>query len=137
MSEQNIKAAREGYAAFQRGDMQGVLAQLDENVEWVTPQMAAMPGSGTKHGHQGVLEFFQAVSECWDFQAFEPREFIASGDLLAVQGYYRATARKTGLMVESEWVMVWRFRNGKCVHFQEFTDTATLAGALTGRAAAA
>lgn len=135
--EQNIQAAKTGYAAFGRGDIPGILAQLDEQIEWVTPEMAGMPGSGTKHGHAGVLEFFQAVVECWDFQAFEPRQFIASGDLVAVVGYYRAVARQTGLVAESDWVMVWRFRDGKCVHFQEYTDTAALSGALTGRAAAA
>ena len=36
-----------------------------------------------ERGHAGVLEFFQAVNECWEFEAFEPREFIASGELLA------------------------------------------------------
>jgi ketosteroid isomerase-like protein len=34
-------------------------------------------------------------------------------------------------------VMVWHFRNGKCVRFQEYTDTAVLAKALTGMAAGA
>jgi ketosteroid isomerase-like protein len=136
-AEQNIKSAQAGYAAFGRGDMQGVLAQLDETIEWVTPETAGMPGSGTKHGHKGVLEFFQAVNECWDFQAFEPRDFIASGDLLAVQGYYRAKARKTGIVAESRWVMVWKFRDGKCVHFEEYTDTAALSHALTAQGAGA
>ncbi len=134
-TEQNIRAAQAGYAAFARGDIDGVLAQLDENVEWVTPEIAGMPGSGTKHGHTGVLEFFKAVKECWDFQIFEPREYVASGDLLAVEGYYKAQARKTGLIAESGWVMLWRFRNGKCVHFQEYTDTAALSKALVGAGA--
>jgi uncharacterized protein len=136
-AEENIKAAQAGYAAFGRGDMSGVLAQLDENIEWVTPKVAAMPGSGIKRGHSGVLEFFQAVRECWDFEAFEPREFIASGELLAVQGSYRAKARKTGAVAESDWVMVWRFHNGKCIHFQEYTDSATLEKALTSKSAVA
>jgi len=136
-AEQNIQSAKAGYAAFGRGDMQGVLAQLDENVEWVTPELAAMPGSGVKHGHAGVVEFFQAVAECWQFEVFEPRDFVANGDILAVVGYYRAKARKTGIVAESPWVMVWRFQNGKCVHFQEYTDTAALHQALTGMAASA
>ena len=131
-TEQNIRAAQAGYAAFARGDMDGVLAQLDENIEWVTPQVAGMPGSGTKHGHTGVLDFFKAVRECWEFEAFEPREYIASGEVLAVEGFYRAKARGTGLVAESGWVMVWRFRNGKCIHFQEYTDTAVLSKALVG-----
>jgi len=135
--EANTNAARAGYAAFGRGDMQGVLAQLDEAIEWVTPLVEGQAGSGTKHGHAGVLEFFQAVAASWEFEAFEPREYIASGDLLAVVGYYRAKSRKTGRVAESPWVMVWRFRNGKCIHFQEYTDTAALTKALAGSAAVA
>jgi ketosteroid isomerase-like protein len=133
-AEQNIKAAQAAYAAFTRGDMPGVLAQLDENVEWVTPAMPGLPGSGTKRGHAGVLEFFQAVKEHWEFEAFEPGEFIASGDSVAVEGYYRMKARTTGMLVESRWVMVWRFRDGKCTRFEEYTDTAALEKALTQRA---
>ena len=136
-AEQNIAAAKAGYDAFGRGDMPGVLAVLDEQITWVTPEVPEMAGSGTKHGHAGVLEFFQSVRDTWEFHAFEPREFIASGDLLAVQGYYRVTSRATGAGAESDWVMVWRFRNGKCVHFQEYTHTAALAGALQARASGA
>jgi len=135
--QQNIEVAKAGYAAFGRGDIKGILALLDENIDWVTPETDAMPGSGTKHGQAGVLEFFQAVGECWEFEAFEPREFIAGGDRLAVQGYYRMKARKTGTVAESQWVMVWQFRDGKCFHFQEYTDTAALSKALTARAAGA
>jgi len=136
-SEQNIKAAQSGYAAFGRRDIQGILALLDEHIEWVTPELPGVPASGAKRGHEAVAEFFRSLEKHWEFEAFEQREFIASGDLLAVQGYYRVKSRQTGLVAESPWVMVWRFHNGKCVHFQEYTDTAALAKALTGQAVAA
>jgi uncharacterized protein len=135
--QNNIQAAQSGYAAFGRGDMAGVLAVLDESVEWKTPGMAdVMAHTGTKNGHAGVLEFFGSVAETWEFQTFEPREYIASGDQVAVRGHYRAKSRKTGRVAESDWVMIWRFRNGKCTHFQEYTDTAALRDALTARASA-
>ena len=133
--EDNIKIAQKAYADFSRGDIAGVLAALDEQIEWKTPESVGMPASGTQKGKDGVAGFFKSVGETWDFQAFEPREFIASGDVLAVEGYYRAKARKTGMVAESPWVMVWRFRNGKCIHFQEYTDSAVLERALTGRIA--
>jgi ketosteroid isomerase-like protein len=90
-AEQNIKAARAGYEAFQRGDIPGVMAQLDEAIEWITPEMAGMPGSGTKKGHAGVAEFFQAVNDCWEFQAFEPRihrqrRFVSGAGILSREG---------------------------------------------------
>jgi ketosteroid isomerase-like protein len=136
-AEQNIQAVQAAYAAFGRGDIPGVLAQLDESIEWVTPETPGLPESGTRRGHQGVLEFFRNVNECWEFLTFEPREFIAGGDSLAVEGHYRAKARNTGVIVDCDWVMIWKFRNGKCIHFQEYTDTAALAHALTAQAAGA
>jgi uncharacterized protein len=135
-AQQNIKIAQDGYAAFLRGDIPGVLALLDENIEWVTPATEGLPESGTRHGHAAVLEFFHALGEGWHFDVFEPREYIASGDLVAVQGYYCMRSRATGLGADVEWVMVWRFREGKCVRFQEYTDTAAIAHAAMGTQAA-
>ncbi len=130
-AEQNIETAKAGYAAFLRGDVPAIIGLLGEDIEWITPVLPGVPGSGVKKGHAGVLQFFQSVGETWEFEAFEPRDFIANDDMLAVRGYYRVKARKTGKPAESEWVMVWRFRNGKCIQFQEFNDTAKLIQAVS------
>ena len=133
-TELNIQTAQAGYAAFKRGDIPGVIALLEEQIEWVTPEIAGIPGYGVHRGHAGVVDFFKAVNEHWDFEVFDPQEYIASGDVLAVTGYVRVKSRKTGMVAESDWVMVWQFRNGKCIRFQEYTDTAALSRASTGRA---
>jgi len=135
-SEQNVQAVQSAYAAFGRGDIGGIIAILDENIEWKTPKAAEMPHTGLKKGHAGVLEFFGSVAETWEFEAFEPREFIASGDEVVVRGYYRMKSRRTGRTAESDWAMLWRFRNGRVTHFQEYTDTAVLRDVLTARSAA-
>jgi ketosteroid isomerase-like protein len=83
-----------------------------------------------------VAQFFQTVAETWNFTAFEPREYIASGDMVAVLGSYTAIARATGRTVSSEWTMVWKIRDGKLAWFREFTDTQALAEAVVARAAA-
>ena len=131
LAEQNIAIARAAYAAFSRGDIPAILALLDEDIEWITPALPGVQGYGVKHGHAGVMQFFQSVGQTWEFEAFEPRDFIANDDMLAVRGYVRAKARQTGKLAESDWVMVWRFRDGKCVHFQEFTDTARIVQAIS------
>ena len=128
--EQNVQTAQAGYAAFGRGDMQGVLAVLDPGIEWKAWDPSAGGAACTKKGHSGVLEFFGAIADNWDFEAFEPREFIATGDRVAVVGYYKAKAKKTGKTLGTEWLMLWKFKDGKCTHFQEFTDSAALQNAL-------
>jgi uncharacterized protein len=91
--------------------------------------------SGTYRDKADVAKFFQLAAETWDFQAFEPRDYIASGDQVAVCGSYTATARSTGRQVTSDWVMVWKFRDGRVTNFQEYNDTLATYDAATARAA--
>jgi|SRR5579883_1845269 ketosteroid isomerase-like protein len=134
--QQNIEVAKAGYAAFGRGDMAGIVALLDENVEWNMPGKGVLPTGGIRKGPAEILQFFATVAQTWEFEIFEPREYVASGDRVCAIGYYRARSRKTGRVAESDWVMVWRIRGGKCVHLQEYTDTAALGAVVAGAAAA-
>jgi uncharacterized protein len=134
--EENVKIAQKTYADFLRGDVAGVLGALDENIEWKTPELSEMPSTGTLRGRDQVAGFFKSVAETWDFQSFDPREYISSGDQVIVRGSYRPRSRKTGSTISVEWVMAWRFRDGKITHFQEYTDSAALRDALTAKATA-
>ena len=86
-ANENIQIAQKTYADFGRGDIAAVLNAVDENVEWVTPDIGQASG-GTYRGRAEVAKFFQQVGETWEFRAFEPREYIASGDQVAVLGSY-------------------------------------------------
>jgi len=72
MSEaQNTQLVKDAYAAFQRGDITAILNMLDDAVDW--------------HGvigTEGVLQVAEAIT----FDTFDPREFIAQGDKVAVMG---------------------------------------------------
>jgi ketosteroid isomerase-like protein len=131
----NIDIAKQAYADFSRGDIPAVLEALDDGIEWITPG-AGLPTAGVRHGKSEVAGFFKAVNEPWDFHAFEPREYLDAGDQLAVRGFYDSTSRQTGRRASSEWVMMWKFKDGKVTHFQEYTDTAALQDALTVRSGA-
>ena len=134
-AEQNIQIAKNCYAAFGRGDVPAILAALDDSVEWVTPEVD-LPTGGVRHGKPEVAQFFQAVSDAWEFQAFEAREYVASGDRVAVCGSYTMTGKVSGRTAACDWAMVWTFRDGKVVRFQEYTDTSALKDAYMARAAA-
>jgi uncharacterized protein len=135
MSQANIEIARNCYAAFGRGDIAAIVAVLADDVEWTTPG-EGIPTEGTRRGPAEVAKFFEIVGSTWDFTAMEPREFVASGDTVAVIGRYAGVARATGKTMDSAWVMVWKIRGGKVVYFREYTDTQALAAAVKGAAAA-
>ena len=125
MAEQdNIQLIQEAYAAFKRGDVQGILNTLAEDVEWVTPGPAnILPYAGRRRGHDQVAQFFSALAGAEDTQLFEPQEFIASGDKVVVTGKYGAALKSGGVGYENEWAHVFTLRHGKITRFHEYTDT--------------
>jgi len=124
---QNIKVVQESYAAFGRGDIQGILDRLDDDVLWKGVYGAAphVPTAGQRRGRAAVKEFFRLVGENVKFSRFEPKEFIATGDKVVALGHYTATT-PIGKRFDSDFAMVFTVRNGKVTEFQEFTDSAQI-----------
>ena len=133
MSEtSNTKVVQDAYAAFGRRDIPALLGALDPKVEWTAVVGSRTPTSGTRHGREGVTEFFQQLAASLEFQSFEPQEFIAEGDKVVALGHYVGRSIATGRSFESDWVMVFTVRNGLVTRFMEFADSAGLNEAFAG-----
>jgi hypothetical protein len=133
MSEaSNTKVVQDAFAAFGRGDIPTLLGMLDPAVEWTSVVGSRTPTSGTRHGHDGVAEFFQQLAASIEFQQFEPREFIAQGDKVVTLGHSVGRSKATGRSFESDWVMVFTLRNGLATRFMEFADSAGINEAFAG-----
>jgi ketosteroid isomerase-like protein len=140
MSEsRNVQVVKDAYAAFLRGDVQSILASLDQNVEWegVKGAEGVAPHAGLRRGPAQVAQFFQQVGGSIEFHKFEPREFIAQGDQVAVVGEYEGSLKENGTRMKSDWVMVFTIRDGKIARFREWTDSAQLVRAYGAVPAAA
>ena len=124
----NVQVVRDAYGAFLRGNIDGVLALVDDGVEWqaVKGTEGVLPHAGVRHGRSGVADFFADLATTVEFTRFEPREFIAQGEQVVAIGDYAANVTTTGRSITSDWVMVFTIRNGKIVRFREWTDSAQL-----------
>lgn len=124
---QNTKVVQEAYAAFGRGDVQGILDRLDDGIVWKGVYGAGphVPTSGERRGKAQVGEFFKQVGQSVNFSRFEPKEFIATGDTVVALGHYTATT-PVGKSFDSDFAMMFRLRNGKVIEFQEFTNSAAI-----------
>ncbi len=130
MSEQeNVRLVRRVYENFQGGNIEGLLGQLSDDVEWRLPAMENVPFAGTRRGREQVAEFFSALAGAQDVRGFEPREFVAQGDKVVALGSYSWGVKKTGREFGGEWAHVFTVRDGKVVGFHEYTDTAAVTGA--------
>ena len=61
-----------------------------------------------------------------EFLQFEPREFLAQGDLVVVLGDATTRVLQTGRTVTDQWVHIFTTRDGKIVKFDERADMSAL-----------
>ena len=70
MSEQqNIQTVQSAYAAFKRGDIQGVLNTLTDEIEWHTPGEGLIPQAGSHTAKMPSPVSFKPSARPWNLQA--------------------------------------------------------------------
>ncbi len=128
MESANIQLVKDAYAAFLRGDVPAIVAVVDEQVEWqgVIGAEGVMKSAGLRKGKGAIPGFFADVASTVEFEAFEPREFVAQGNQVVAIGRYSGRSAQTRRPFSMEWVMIFTIEHGKVTRFREFTDSAQL-----------
>jgi uncharacterized protein len=131
MSEQaNKHVVQAIFEAFGRGDIEGVLGHLSEEVVWSAPGPSDVSYYGERHGHGGAAEFFQQLGSNVTFESFQPGEFIAEGDRVVVLGSERGRVNATGKSYDNDWALVFTVREGKVTNFKLYENSAAVAEAF-------
>ena len=128
--QQNLDVVQQIYAAFGRGDIDGIIDLLDPQVSWMTPGPADMPSAGTRRGHAAVREFFGTLLNLVDISDFVPNEFLAQRDTVVVLGTDTERVKATRKAVAFRWVHIFVILNGKIVTFEERADVSALVDEL-------
>ena len=134
----NTEIVKGMYEAFGRGDIEGILNKLADDVEWLSsPESKTIPTGGTFRGRAGVANFFQKVADNIEFEAFMPERYIEQGDTVVTLGSYSGRSKTLKKKFRSPWAMVFTFRGGKLAKFEEHLDTEAVASAFVSGAQAA
>jgi len=133
---QNIAFVQSLYGAFARRDIPSILAVLSSTVEWGEPANPYNPAGGTRHGHEGFLEWLRVGNESEEVLTLEPKEFLANLSSVAVVGYTKCRVRATGNVYETDFVHLIALKDGKVQRFREFFDTFAAAEAFRAQGAA-
>ena len=126
----NVDLARSSYEAFGRGDLDGALAMMDDDIEW--HQAQGLPHGGLYRGLDEVRKniFDPLDEEWWDEFAAEPDEFLDAGREVVVVGRYRGVAKRTHKHLDVPFVHIWTLEDDKAIRFRQFLDTAGWVEAL-------
>jgi hypothetical protein len=104
MSESHLQAVKKVYEAYERGDLDAVLAVLADDIVWANPYPPHVPLAGVFEGHLAFRRFVGAIRESTESLAFEVRE--------------------------NPWAHVWTLREGKARSVRVFGDTAAVGAAF-------
>lgn len=123
MSVSNIEIVQKMYGAFATRDIDAVLGMLAADVEWTEPPNPYNPTAGSRHGHDGFLEWIEIGRRTEEILVLQPRKMLIDDDSVAVVGYLKCLVKATGKVYESDFVHLVTLRNGQVARFQEFFDT--------------
>ena len=132
MSDPKIEAIQRLYDAYARGDVDAVLAEVTDDVDWAAEAAStSVPWYGTYRGKEDVPRFFKEIGSNVEVTEFTPLSF-ASNDtdvIVAVRWAYtvNATGRHAAMLMQ-HW---WRFADGKIAFFRGSEDTEQSAAAFS------
>lgn len=121
------------YEAFGRGDLDAMLALIDENVEWCQTEPGAphpVIENGRGIGHDAVRAYFATIAERMAITKFVPLTMAANGDTVLSLLELEFADPTVGKTVGQREVHVFRVRNGKVVYYAPILDTAVTAPAF-------
>ncbi len=105
----NLDLARRALEAFNRRDLEALLALCDANVELDVVTGAIVGRDEPYRGHEGVRRYLEDAERVWAELSMTARELREAGDAVVVVG--RVYARGSGRIVDSPTGWVWRFRD--------------------------
>ena len=119
------------YEAFGKGDVPAVMGAFDTRVQWQEAESFRYADRNPYIGPQAVAEgVFLRISSDVDQFSVTPERLADAGDVVLAEGRYRGTVKATAKTVNVQFAHVWRFRDGKVVGFQQYTDTKQWADAF-------
>jgi ketosteroid isomerase-like protein len=78
MSRERVEQVLAGYAAFNRGEFEAVLLEIDDEVRWEV--LDEMPEQGPYLGREGITRFWESWADTFSEFRAEIEEVIDAGD---------------------------------------------------------
>ncbi len=134
LTDPKIEVIRSMYEAFGRGDMDAVLVDVADEVEWIsvteTPN-PTVPWYGSYRGKGDVPRFFKEIGSNVEVTEFAPLSFTSNETDVMVALRWAITVRATGKSASLHMLHWWRFAEGKVVFVRTAEDTEQTAAAFS------
>jgi hypothetical protein len=123
-SDPKIEAVQRLYEAYGRGDLDTVVVELADDVDWAAEASGnSVPWWGPFHGKAEVPRFFKEIGSNVKVTEFTPVSFMSNDTDVIVTVHWAYTVNATGKRAAMYMQHWWRFADGKIVFFRGSEDT--------------
>ena len=123
MSQENVEAFKSAIDAYNRRDVEAVLAVHDPEVEWHAALQDMLGGEASVYrGHQGLRELVRDLDESFSELQIEITQIRDLGERLVAIGHLRGSGKESGAGVESPIGYVLDLAEGKVTRVRSYLD---------------
>ena len=120
MSQENLEAATRLYDLYELGDIDGMLAGMDPDLELDVSDR--LPDEGVLRGRDAYRSFLQRSFDVWAEFRVEVEELLDGGDAVVALVRSVAVGQGSGVEVEERIAHVAWLRDGTPYRIKVFTD---------------
>jgi ketosteroid isomerase-like protein len=117
MSGENVEIVRRLIDAWNRQDLEGILALIDPEAEYVNAPNAVEPG--TRRGHDAIVVVMRKLWDGIPGALQEIDRFHDRGDEIITEGRLSRTMPGSDARISNPLLMSWRFRDGRLVRLEQ------------------
>ena len=126
----NVDSVKAMYECFGRGDVAGILARLDPDIEWEHDWGMPPPSLfQERRGREAVAGYFAVLAEL-EFIRFEPVAFLEGGGMVCALIRLEVRHKGTGRVLRDLVGHLWSFgADGLAKRYRHLADTRQFAWA--------
>jgi ketosteroid isomerase-like protein len=120
MSQENVEIVRDAVVAYNRGDLDTLLAYCADDIDYRAVE-GALDDRGPMHGKDAVRAYFQDWLDTFDDLKAEPLELIDAADEQVVTVLrFGGRAKLSGVEADLTFAVVYTLRDGKVARDREY-----------------
>ena len=119
MSQENVETTRDAFAAFNRGDLDGWLEYLTDDIDYRAAE-GALDDRGPIHGKDALRAHVQDWLDTFDDFRQEPIEVIDAEDKVILVIRITGRAKLSGVDTELTYAAVYTIRDGRVAVGREY-----------------
>lgn len=112
----------EMFAAFEAGDIDGVVATVSDDTLWIYHGTQVIPPNEFRNKER-VRKFFTSIFRGTDVLKFEREQYIEQDNVVVVLGNEHQRVKKSGKELKQKWVQIYTVENELITHMEEFATS--------------